>query len=115
MPAICCGADQAATPPVGSVEVRTLPAQSVATQKEAVGHEMPLRPYELESTPVAAIQAAAPPVGSVEVTMSPALSTTTHSVIDGHEMFASAAVGSAPSTMLQDPAWLGFVDTTTAP
>ena len=60
---------QELAPPVGSVEVSTLPSPSTATHGEVVGHDNP--DNGTEPSMLAADQAEGPPVGSVEVTTSP--------------------------------------------
>jgi hypothetical protein len=112
-PGRCAGLDQAAAPPVGSVDVRIDPDPPAATQNVMVGHDTLPKPSKLVSTPVVVTQAAAPPVGSVDVTMSPP-DVTTHKVVDGHEI-APPVEGIAFLTMCQEPAAAGFVEKTTSP
>src|SRR5947208_734775 len=88
---------QAPAPPVGLVELTTLPPLSTATQSDVDGHEMPLIPL-LPSTLVT-VQAPAPPVGLVEVTTLPTLSTATQSDVDGHETPRSSGAVMPVSTL----------------
>jgi hypothetical protein len=74
---------QAEAPPVGSVEVTTLPELSTATQSFAVGQETASRPFSPSAS--TSVQAEAPPVGSVEVMRLPTSSTATQSFLDGQE------------------------------
>ena len=92
-----CGATlttcQVEAPPVGSVEVMTLPlTQSTPTQSAAEGHDTSLKLTPGRLTTCQGEFA----VGSVEVTTSPNWPTATHSLADGHEMPRSS---SDPSTM----------------
>jgi len=69
-------------PPVGLVEVRTLPPESVATQSELEGQATPVSPEEM----LALCHAPAPPVGLVEVMALPPPSTATHREAEGQEI-----------------------------
>jgi hypothetical protein len=82
---------QAEAPPVGLLEVTTLPTLSTATHSDELAHEIASSLFP-GSTWVT-FQAAVPPVGSLEVTTSPDPSPATHSVADGHD----TVVRSAPS------------------
>ena len=73
----------AAAPPVGLVEVTTLPVPSTATHNVVLGQEIPLTGL-LPST-FDTDHAVAPPVGLTEVTTSPDPSAATHNVLLGHE------------------------------
>ena len=72
----------AAAPPVGLVDVSTLPWSSTATQSADDGHAMPSKPRSLIRV---IVQAAASPPGAVEVITSPAASMATHNDVEGHE------------------------------
>jgi hypothetical protein len=65
---------QAAAPPVGSVEVITLPRSSTATHRDAEGQEtLLMRPASTATT----VQAVGPPEGFADVTMCPRTPTPT--------------------------------------
>jgi hypothetical protein len=68
--------DHAAAPPVGSVEVRTLPAESTATHNEAVGHDTAVK--RLDPSRRAYVHFQPLPAGSLDAATSPA-PTATHS------------------------------------
>ena len=74
---------QAAAPPVGLLEVTTLPLRSTATQRPLLGQDTPFRAVP-PSTGVT-VQAAVPPVGLLEVTTLPALSTATQRPLLGQD------------------------------
>jgi hypothetical protein len=72
---------QAVAPPVGWLEVTTLPLLSTATQRPLLGQDTPVR---WERTGVT-IQAAAPPLGLLEVTTLPVKSTATQRPLLGQD------------------------------
>src|SRR5207247_2433441 len=78
----------AAAPPVGLLEVTTVPPLPTATHSRTLGHETPFRldaPIRLLS-----VHAVSLPVGFVEVITLPARFTPAHSVLLGHEMLLKA-------------------------
>src|SRR5436190_1543975 len=71
-------------PPVGLVEVTTLPLRSsTATQRSLVGQEATFS--EVELCTFVTVQAAAPTVGLLEVTTLPLSSTATHRSLLGQD------------------------------
>ena len=74
---------QEAAPPLGSVEVRTLPLSSTATQRLSVGQETPVILIEVPA--LASCQPAAAPLGSVEVRTFPVLLPAAQSRVDTQE------------------------------
>src|SRR6202035_5630214 len=81
---------QAVAPPVGSVEVMTLPTVSVATHRLTVGQLTPMRRFRanLPASTGVTVHEEAPPVGLVDVRTLRApvrslLSTATHRVTVG--------------------------------
>jgi hypothetical protein len=85
---------QADSPPVGFVDVRILPAPSLATQRLSLGHATPYIGIALFVFPAlstdAATQVPAPPAGLVEVRMFPASSAATQNVFETQEIEVSA-------------------------
>ena len=82
----------------GSVEIRTSPRVSTATQSEVEGHETPRRAATLSTLRVVHVGVALP--GFVEIAASPPVSTTTHSDVEGHEM-PSGILPTVPGVTLQ--------------
>jgi hypothetical protein len=74
---------QATAPPVGLLEVTTLPPVSVAKQRPMLGHVTPYR--ELEASTGVTVQVAAPPVGLREVTTLPLPSVATQRTLLGQD------------------------------
>src|SRR5450756_1420219 len=74
---------QAPAPPVGLLEVTTLPAKSTATQRPLLGQDTPRR--TLEPSTWVTVQAAAPPVGLLEVTTLALPSTATQRPLLGQD------------------------------
>ncbi len=72
---------QAAAPPVGLLEVTTLPLRSTATQRPLLGQDTPsaLMPE------LVTVHAPAPPVGLLEVTTLPPRSTATQRPLVGQD------------------------------
>jgi hypothetical protein len=71
--------DQSVAPPVGSVEITTLPARSAPQHHVVEVHVMDVRFGESMAI---GLDHATELVGSVELTRSPSLSTATHNVVD---------------------------------
>jgi hypothetical protein len=76
---------QAATPPVGLVEVNTLPSLSPAAQNDAVGHETDSMTFP-DAAGEMACQASPPDVGVVESSNWPGPSTAAQNVALAHEI-----------------------------
>src|SRR5450756_1653577 len=72
----------AAAPPVGLVEVRTVPLPCTATQSDVDGHE--IFEIHVEESNVVRAQAPAPPLGLVDTNRLSAEPPARHSVVDGH-------------------------------
>ena len=87
----------AAAPPVGSVEVITLPAASTATHRVVDGHETLVISIALSTS--AAAHARGPPAGSVDQRTCPARSTATHSAVDGHAMLSIGCMSTSPGAV----------------
>ena len=111
---------QAATPPVGLVEVTTLPKLSTATHRLLLGQDTPVR--KLEPSTCASFQAVAPPIGLVEVTTLPLVSTATQRTLLGQDTAVSRgplALGpTEPSTLVTFQATappVGLLDETALP
>jgi hypothetical protein len=96
------------------VEVITFPKASVATQREALGHDT-LRSSPLMVPIAAADHVDAPPVGLVEVMALPDWSTATHSDTLGHEMPTGQFEPSASANFQVEAPPVGLVDVTTLP
>jgi hypothetical protein len=108
---------QADDPARGLVDVRTLPALSIAAHSNMLGHEMPTSGacdwFVVTSLSIGVIdQLDVPPAGLVEVTALPALSTATHIWLDGHDMPAMMLLGSIRAACHPDPC-TGLVEVST--
>jgi len=106
--------DQAADPPVGSVDVHTLPRLSNATQYDAVAQDTFVRVHgKIGMT----CHAPAPSAGSVVVATLPLLAVATHRAVDGHD----TPVKNAPVPLRRwvggqaDAPPVGSVDARTSP
>jgi hypothetical protein len=100
----------AATPPVGSVELKMSPVSSPATHESVVGQET--ERSAVDPSMSAMFQADASPVGFVDVTMSPAstpASVTTHNEADGQETAVKPLASGSIVTTFQLPEF-GSVD-----
>jgi hypothetical protein len=80
---------QAPGPPDGSVDDRTLPLLSVATQRDSEGQEAPEMPLYESTTPELA---QGPAAGVAEVKTVPSLSAIAHSEIEGQDTPVSVLV-----------------------
>ena len=103
---------QAAAPPVGLVEVTTLPLPSTSTQKPVVGQDTPLGPKSAEVTCVT-FQEGAPPVGLVEVTTLSWPTATQRSLL-GQDTLERPLDGTLLTLQAVAPP-VGLVDMTTSP
>jgi hypothetical protein len=74
---------QAAAPPVGLLDVTTLPPLSKATHRPLLGQDTP--DIELKKSTWVTVQAAAPPVGLLDVTTLPLWSTATQRLLLGQD------------------------------
>ncbi len=90
----------AVLPPVGFVEVTTLPTASTATHSDADGQDTASRVFV--PSIVARVHAVAPPVGFVELSRCPELSTATHSEIEGQERVRTLLRKPVLGSMLAD-------------
>lgn len=70
-------------PPVGLVELSTLPAWSPATHRVADGHE--IAQMRMFASTSLRLHAAVPPAGSLEVRIPPLPSDATHAVLEAQE------------------------------
>lgn len=98
----------ALAPPVGLLELRTVPASSVTKHREACEHRT--APRLREPSMSAVDHARAPPVGFVETAMLPPTPVATHVVVDGQVTLPSpATVGRTVRVQAAAPA-VGSVD-----
>jgi hypothetical protein len=103
----------AEAPPVGLVEVTTLPNSSVATHREALGHETLKSSSLVPSIAAGAVQT--PPVGLVEVITLPFMSTATQSETLGHEIPTGKLEPSASAVFHVEAPPVGLVEVITSP
>src|SRR6202022_3154081 len=83
-----CATVHAPDPPVGFVEVATLPTESHPTHRSADGHVTVVKPDGATGSATVRLQDCAPPAGLFEVSTLPRSSTATHRPPDGHETSA---------------------------